>query len=138
MKNFSILFILTAVVILGCKKEETTIAIDSKILVELRKDANDNYQIIATTEKTYPYSNYPILFSKTKVGSTITVKFKKISTGETLLPAFGPAKATIDFKNLTKNSYRVKFELNGKTTEGTLTINPMSIKLHGGGNVLEK
>lgn len=129
--------ICTLICLTNCKKDVYEKSIGSNILISV-SEVNGVYFLNAETVKQYPCSSYPIEYSKRRLGSAITIKFKYIPEVDGCFPVIGPAMATIDLGKLEKDSYTIRFRHKGKTTQGTLLTNPPQLKIANEGNVKMK
>lgn len=135
--NLVYLLIVLFTLTYSCKKNVYEQPIDSEILVEA-VERDGSIHILAETVKNYPYLNYPIEYSDRKLASSVTIKFKYIGEIEGGFTALGPATCEVNLGTLDKESYSVKFKLDGETTEGTLFTNPLKLEISETSNVRMK
>lgn len=126
-----ILFMLT---IVSCKEDVNTNDIESDIFIEARNIVGRN-ELVAQTEESMPCANYKIRHSIDRKSSRLEIHFKDILIPELCLTAFGPASTIISLGSIPSGNYEVRFLLNGETTRGTLTTQPLALEIESGGNV---
>ncbi len=138
MKESRLLSILTVLILLsGCKSQETHQSIESDVLVKAWVE-DDQFFILASTATELPCFNYEMAYSSEIKGTSIQIRFKHINDIEVCLRALGPATARIPLTVLPNRTYDVTFILNGETTRGTLTTNPLLLELEPDSNVRTK
>jgi hypothetical protein len=120
--------------LVGCKEEVNTNDIESDILIEARTIVGRN-ELVAHTEESMPCANYKIRHSIDRKSSRLEIHFKDILIPELCLTAFGPASTIISLGTIPSGNYEVRFFLNGETTRGTLTTQPLALEIESGGNV---
>ena len=127
----SIAIILLAVlsfISIGCEKDIVERPIDSEILIEA-KEENGSIFILAETVKLYPQSSYVIDFNTRTDEPVLIVRFKSIKYLGGGLDVIWPAKCEIELGTLEKSSYPIRFNLDGVSTEGILSTEPLKLEI---------
>lgn len=129
----SLLFVV--LILSGCKEEKIDLDIESDILIE-RRVLNGKPELVASTVEQMGCANFKIKYSIQRDQDQLVIRFEEIIFEDFVcLTAIGPAMAILRLDEIPAGEYQVRFLLNGETTRGTLSTQPLALDIKPGGNV---
>lgn len=123
-----------ATLLFSCDKDIYERRIKSDIELEVIQEDGQNI-LVASTEESYPCSNFAIAYTLESDNSSFKIKFDHIKDTETCLTSIGPAKALINLANYSDKEYSVTFVHRSKKSKGTYNPTTGSLQITSNKNV---